>query len=172
VPEGFAIEQLLPGDSREGELRRPWVHLRGEAHVRDVVDFYVMFLDPGTPIAGGVPARGVDGEEVPCQVVAARVRKGCQGPPAECVDRVCLDQGATGYLFQSQHPRPPGDPSAVVSVRVGPFAGGVRVTIENETIVERLEAQEPVAPAGLSSQGEMSKYRDAGLEQIPAELID
>ncbi len=167
VPEGFVREEIpeIPG-----RAVAPLANLFGDVPVQAVVEFYGRHLDPGIPrVEGGVPARlDGTGENVPCLVTATRLRPGCTGDLARCEERVCLERSTGGYVFDRQRPLPPGDPAAVVTVRIIRAGARTRVTIDNISIRERLA--EHVAPGEFPERPDLTRYER--LEDIPREFIE
>ncbi|MBI5485854.1 MAG: hypothetical protein HY905_00830 [Deltaproteobacteria bacterium] len=157
IPEGFARD---PTTAETPEAA--WVHVRGRAKLDDVIDFYTRYLEPGTPSVPAAP-----GAQPRCRSWAVGPRPGCTGEG--CIGRTCLDREGGLIMFPRQHPKPPGSPAAEVNVSITTVGGDVRITIENESLMELVRqnlADERSGPAGQ----DLTKYRS--MEELPPELID
>jgi hypothetical protein len=165
VPEGFVRE---PTPVNAAGPDQPWVHVRGSAPLEAVVDFYTRYLDPGTPSPIGVP--GPDGEEAEaprCKSWAVMVRPDCAPGQTGCVEHRCAEQEGGLTVFAKQHPKPPGEPQALVTVEITTIGGVVRVTIENETLMQIVRENQP---QDLPPTQDLTKYRS--MEEIPPEFIE
>jgi len=166
VPEGF-VRERTPANAAGPD--RPWVHVRGRAPLAEVVDFYSRYLDPGMPSPVG--ASGPDGEEAQaprCKSWALVVRPGCAQGQTGCVERRCAEQAGGLTVFARQHPKPPGEPQALVTVELTTIGGEVRVTIQNETLMQIVRENQP--PGDFPPTPDLTKYRS--MEDIPPEFID
>jgi hypothetical protein len=166
VPVGFEREPPPPGGEPPDQ---PWVHLFGRARLDDVLEFYTRFLDPGTPAPVGEGAAGGETRPAPeCRAHAVGPRPGCP-PGAVCpVEKTCILRGGGAVAFAAQHPRPPGEPAALVNVTLTTLGGGTRITVENESLLRIL--RENLPDREFPPQPDLTKYRT--LEEIPSEFID
>ncbi|MBI5502263.1 MAG: hypothetical protein HY907_18615 [Deltaproteobacteria bacterium] len=158
VPEGFARD---PATTEQPDAA--WVHVRGRAKLDDVVDFYTRYLDPGTPAAAAGP-----GTQPRCRSWAVGPRPGCTGD--RCVGRYCLDREGGLTLFSRQHPKPPGSPAAEVNVSITTVGADVRITIENESLMELVRQNLADERSEGPAAQDLTKYRS--MEELPPELID